>query len=50
MTSKAASDRSLTIPLHTDQANYQQGLERYIEFGDDYWGNIAREAIDRLSD
>ncbi|WP_348242010.1 tetratricopeptide repeat protein [Leptolyngbya sp. DQ-M1] len=32
------------------RANYQQALERYVEFGDDYWGNIVREAIDRLSD
>ncbi len=29
--------------------HYQQALERYIEFGDDYWGNIVREALDRLS-
>jgi hypothetical protein len=31
------------------KVNYQQALERYIEFRDDYWGNIVREALERLS-
>jgi hypothetical protein len=32
------------------RVNFKKALEIYIEYQDEYWGAIAREALERLPD